>query len=86
MPKEELARDPRCPPCRKRKGKRKERTECWKGSYRELASGLIKHRREKIPCETSSPKVPKSRRELMSRARSELTRRARAQFSKFFGP
>lgn len=41
----------KCPPLKKRKrGKRKLRTVCYKGSYTETSRGLSKHRREQIPC------------------------------------
>lgn len=45
-----------CPPCspdkgqRKRK-KRKPRTVCYTGTYRDLRNGLTKRKRERIPCE-----------------------------------
>ena len=44
-----------CPPCaetkeRKKRKKREPRIECYRGTYTELASGLIKRRKERVPC------------------------------------
>jgi hypothetical protein len=37
--------------CKKKKPKpKKPRTVCYKGSYQEKAKGLLKFRREQIPC------------------------------------
>lgn len=44
-----------CPPKRKR-GKRKARSVCYSGTYRELASGLRKSKRRKVPCQVSKRK------------------------------
>jgi hypothetical protein len=41
----------KCPEERKEKKKRKDRTICYRGSYRERRKGLNKRRRERIPCE-----------------------------------
>jgi len=35
---------------KKEKKKRKPRSECWKGSYIETATGTKKHRREQVTC------------------------------------
>lgn len=45
-----------CPPKKKRRGKRKARTVCYTGTYRERADGTTKLRRRKIPCQASSAK------------------------------
>jgi hypothetical protein len=42
-------KDCRCPKP-KPKRKKQPRTVCYRGSYRERAKGLIKRRRERIPC------------------------------------
>jgi len=47
-PKEELDR---CKQQRKKRAQRKARTECWRGTYIERATGLSKTRREKVPCQ-----------------------------------
>lgn len=45
-----------CPPCadgtqpKKKRKKRQPRTECWRGTYRETAKGLIKNRGDRVPC------------------------------------
>lgn len=39
-----------CDKKRKERKPRKRRTECWKGSYTETATGLRKSRREQVPC------------------------------------
>jgi hypothetical protein len=36
---------------KKKRGKRKKRTVCYKGSYVERATGITKRKREKIPCQ-----------------------------------
>lgn len=41
---------------RKRKRKRKLRTECYRGTYTETATGLLKRKKEKIPCRRSRKK------------------------------
>ena len=48
-PCSETARDQR----RRKRKKRKERTVCYQGTYTELASGLIKRRKRKVPCRAS---------------------------------
>lgn len=41
---------------RRRRRKRKPRTVCYRGTYRELSNGLIKRRKEKVPCRPSRKK------------------------------
>lgn len=43
---------------KKKKKKRKKRKECWRGTFTETATGLIKRRREKISCKTGKPNKP----------------------------
>lgn len=51
------ARPTNCPPCvestppKKQRKKKQPRMECWKGSYTETSKGLIKNRRERVPCQ-----------------------------------
>lgn len=53
-PQTELATAKKCKPCRckkpKKRGPRKPRSVCYKGSYVETSTGLRKRRREQIPC------------------------------------
>lgn len=56
VPKEELARDYRCEPKRKRKP-RKPRTVCYRGTYRETSSSTTKRRLEEVPCESAKRQV-----------------------------
>lgn len=42
----------KCGP-KKKRGKRKPRTVCYKGSYTETASGISKRKRERVPCRAS---------------------------------
>lgn len=53
-PQTETAPATKCKPCRckkpKKRGPRKARSVCYKGSYVETATGLRKRKRERIPC------------------------------------
>jgi hypothetical protein len=40
-------------PAKKKRGKRKPRTVCYKGSYTETAAGINKRKRERVPCRAS---------------------------------
>lgn len=53
-PQTEPATSSKCKPCKckkpKKRGPRKARSVCYKGSYTETATGLRKHKRTRVPC------------------------------------
>lgn len=58
----------RCPPCdcKKKKDKKKKkkssRTECWQGTYTQLARGITYARKRRVPCKQPKGKNPSVRR------------------------
>jgi len=55
-PPRQRNRDCKCPP-KKKPEKKKPRTICYRGSYREYANGLAKFRKERISCQPSKSKA-----------------------------